>query len=352
VPSKPRAKKTPVIRPEPTQVVRSVPVVGHEDVLARFRQAGRQGRLGHAYLFVGPAGIGKRRVAKHLAQALLCERSPLAEMSPCGVCASCVQVLAGSHPDVLEFAKPADKNELPIAVVQDLVGQLALKPARGQYKVAILDDADDLNEESSNCFLKTLEEPPSGTVLILIATSQETQLATIQSRCQVVRFRPMTDEQVAELILQLQVASSREEADRLSVGSEGSISAALDWSQPPWKEFASRFAEGLTGPPLAQPAFVDFVLAFIEDAGKESSAKRTRAKQVIQLAARHLLQSLRDKCQAQPSDESADLLADMIERTLDAEYHVSRMAGLPLAVETWLDDLHRLRQETYVPPVR
>ena len=108
----------------------------------------------------------------------------------------------GTHPDFIEAAKPEDKHELPISVIRDLCDQFALKPARGAHKVAILDDADDLNEEASNAFLKTLEEPPPGAVLILIGTSAELQLETIVSRCQVVRFDPLPESEIAALLLE------------------------------------------------------------------------------------------------------------------------------------------------------
>ena len=87
-------------------------------------------------------------------------------------------------------------------MIRDLCDQFALKPARGTHKVAILDDADDLNEEASNAFLKTLEEPPPGAVLILIGTSAELQLETIVSRCQVVRFDPLPEPEIAALLLE------------------------------------------------------------------------------------------------------------------------------------------------------
>jgi DNA polymerase-3 subunit delta' len=253
---------------------------------------------------------------------------------------------------VSTFGKPADKNELPIAVVQELVAQLALKPAFGRYKVVILDDADDLNEESANSFLKTLEEPPPTTVLILLATSQETQLPTIQSRCQIIRFQPLSLREVADVLLGLSVTASAAVAGEWAADSEGSVAQALEWSRSEWREFTSRFSAGLFGRDLANPAFVDQVLTFIDEAGKESSAKRHRARQVLRWSARELLLALRSACVQSTGDDAADVLADMIERTLDAEYHVARMAGVPLAMETWLDDLMRLRQGNYVAAIR
>src|SRR6185436_654530 len=103
---------------------------------------------------------------------------------------------------------------------------LGLKPMHGTRRVAIVDDADDLNDEAANAFLKTLEEPPPGTVLILIGTSAELQLETILSRCQVVRFDPLPVSEIAGLLREQGVARDSADADRLAARSEGSMQRA------------------------------------------------------------------------------------------------------------------------------
>src|SRR5262249_33835338 len=121
---------------------------------------------------------------------------------------------------------------------RDLCEHFALKPARGMRKVAILDDADDLNEEAANAFLKTLEEPPPGAVLILIGTSVEVQLQTIVSRCQVVRFDPLSASDVAELLLEQGVALDAGDARRRAGGAGagwgpgGGAACAGPWGGP------------------------------------------------------------------------------------------------------------------------
>ena len=206
---------------------------GHDRVVTTLRRALARGRLPHAFLFVGPEGIGKRAFALRLAQALLCERVPEAELDPCGRCPGCLQVMAGTHPDLLQVATPEDKHELPIRVIRDLCIDLGLKPMSGRRKVAIIDDADDMNDEAANAFLKTLEEPPPGSTLILIGTSAEAQLDTILSRCRVVRFDPLPESELAELLLEQGIAETPEAATRLARLGEGSVEPPRGWPTRP-----------------------------------------------------------------------------------------------------------------------
>ena len=110
-------------------------------------------------------------------------------LQPCGQCPACIQIDAGTYPDYFYARRPDDAADFPVDLMRDLCKSFSLKSARGRGKVVVLDDVDDLNEESANCFLKTLEEPPPRSVLILIGSSAERQLTTIVSRCQVVRSR-------------------------------------------------------------------------------------------------------------------------------------------------------------------
>ena len=157
---------------------------GHDDVVEKFRRALARQRLASSFLFAGPAGIGKRTFAIRLAQALLCPERPEAALDPCGTCHSCTMALAGTHPDVDLVGKPADKAFLPVELLlgdrehrgrEGLCHRIALRPFLGGRKIAVIDDADALNAEGANCLLKTLEEPPPRSVLILVGTSPAKQ---------------------------------------------------------------------------------------------------------------------------------------------------------------------------------
>src|SRR5262245_33710135 len=218
---------------------------GQDAARHTFFTAIERGRLGQAYLLVGPEGVGKRLFARELAKALLCERAP-AKLTACDHCPACAQVEAGSHPDVLYLRTPEGKHELPVAEMREFCAHLALKPVRGARKIGIVEDADDFNEESANSFLKSLEEPPPGSLLLLRATGTDRQLPTILSRCQVVRFSPLSDADVAAILKAngIDDASKRERLARLGAGS-ASRALALD-DDSIW-EVRQKLVEGLTG---------------------------------------------------------------------------------------------------------
>src|SRR4051812_3211000 len=224
-------------------------LAGHDEIADRFRHAIAQGRLASTFLFVGPEGIGKRSFAVCLAQALLCETRDPKLLDPCGHCPACLQVKAGTHPDFLFVRRPTGKSFIPLGLLkgdepdypirQSLLCNLSLRPFCGGRKIAIIDDADFLNVEGANCMLKTLEEPPPQSVLILIGTSPDRQLPTIRSRAQIVRFQSLETATVANLLLSQKVVSDEKEAARLAAFSGGSLARAAELANPELWTFRS-----------------------------------------------------------------------------------------------------------------
>jgi DNA polymerase-3 subunit delta' len=331
---------------------------GHDAVVAGLRRSAAGGRLPHALLFVGPEGIGKRTFALKLAQALLCERAGEAALDPCEECPSCLQVRAGNHPDVLRAARPPDKHDLPIAVIRDLCLDLGLKPMKGGRKVAIVDDADALNDEAANAFLKTLEEPPAGSVLILIATSAEAQLETILSRCRVVRFDPLPEAELAAVLQEQGVASDAAEAARLARLGEGSVSRARGLASPEVESFRRDLLDALADPRGFDPSqLAKRVHEFVKEGGKESVDQRQRAVLLMGELARFFRGLLWQTAALEPPGHDPDdrraveaLAARLapedvfvlIDRALEAAYHVERKAYMPLVLESLTHDLGAL----------
>jgi DNA polymerase-3 subunit delta' len=329
-------------------------VKGHDVVVQQFARALERGRLGQAYLFTGPAGVGKRLFAGELAKALLCETNPPEKLEACDRCAACIQVTAGTHPDLFAVGRPEEVLELPIEVVRELCRGFALKSARGRGKIAILDDADDLNDAAANCFLKTLEEPPPRSLLILIGgASAERQLSTIVSRCQVVRFAPLPAPLVAGILRDQGIADAKQ-VERLVRLSGGSPGQALALADPALWEF-----RGILLKALSQSKFDSVGLArqwtrFVEEAGKESAAQRRRATLTLRLLVDFLDDALRIATGSVPQmAESGDLrdlqelakrtgterLLDWLDRAMEADRQIDRRVQLVLVLEALADVL-------------
>ncbi|GGM11625.1 DNA polymerase III subunit gamma/tau [Deinococcus aerophilus] len=166
-------------------------VVGQEHVKDVLRAALEAGRVGHAYLFSGPRGVGKTTTARLIAMTANCT-GPAPR--PCGECESCLSVRAGSHPDVLEIDAASNNS---VDDVRDLREKVGLAAMRGGKKIYILDEAHMMSRAAFNALLKTLEEPPGHVIFILATTEPEKIIPTILSRCQHYRFRRLTPEEIA-----------------------------------------------------------------------------------------------------------------------------------------------------------
>jgi len=173
-------------------------IAGQPRALAVLGRALTSGHLAHAYLFDGPPGVGKRQAAIGVAMALDCETSP---GHACGHCETCRRIAAGLHPDVLTVT--SDGAQIVMEQAQQIVALGQQRPHEARARVIIIDDADRLNANASNCLLKTLEEPLRGTHIVLVTSAPEKLLPTIRSRTQRVRF-----DRIAEATL-LQIAAAR-----------------------------------------------------------------------------------------------------------------------------------------------
>lgn len=304
---------------------------------------------------VGPPGIGKTLFARTLAQALLCERNPESALDPCGKCPSCLQIIEGSHPDVLRVAKPEDRQELPIRVIRELCIDLGLKPMHGTRRIAIVEDADELSEEAANAFLKTLEEPPPGSVLMLVGAAAESQIPTIVSRCRVLRFEALRSDELASILVDEGIVNDLPAARVLAERSEGSVSRAkglADLDLGPFRNEMVRIVGAVNGfDPLSLAKRLD---TFSKDAGKESGPQRERAVLLIGELARLFRGVLWQTAGVEPATadpvdaESIRNLAERLEpedvfsladRCFIAIAQVERNAGRTLVYESLCHDL-------------
>lgn len=208
-------------------------IIGHTAAVEYLRRSLQNGRGAHAYLFAGPARIGKALLALRQAQRLVCERG---EGDPCLECRACKRVANGNHPDVRSISlqtqhaaakgDAAPSKDLKIDTIREWQRDIDLRPFEAPRRVFILDDAQALTDQASNALLKTLEEPPPYAVLILIAHGNADLLPTIVSRCRTVRLGSLPRTTVAEALRARNIAA--EDAALVAAWSNGRIGWALD----------------------------------------------------------------------------------------------------------------------------
>lgn len=342
-------------------------IVGHRANIDRFASMVARGRLASSFLFSGPPGIGKHTFALELAKALLCESSSPAELNACDNCLGCVQVAARTHPDLILVERPEDKNQIPVEkfigpeekrMQEGLCYDLGLKPFRGGRKVAVINDADYLNQEGANCLLKTLEEPPPQSILILVGTTPQKQLPTIRSRCQWVPFSPLSQSEIETVLTRKKLVDDPAQARHVAELSGGSIERAVLMKDEQVVQFRSAWFESLATHDPARQQFAKTVTTFVDAAGTDAALRRDRMRLVCDLAVDFFRGVLQTKTLGIEPDESVlasavavaiesgaadeSTVARCLERCLDAYSEIAANVNPALWTECLLIDLGRL----------
>lgn len=198
-------------------------VVGHKDILKYISSAVENNRVSHAYILNGERGSGKKMLANLFAMTLLCETG---DNEPCGKCHSCKQAESGNHPDIIRVT-----HEKPNSIsVDDLRTQVNntvdIKPYQGPYKVYIIPQADMMTPQAQNAILKTIEEPPSYAVFLLLTENAETLLPTINSRCVMLKLRNIKDTLIKKYLMEnLEIPDYK--ADMCTAFAQGNMGRAI-----------------------------------------------------------------------------------------------------------------------------
>ena len=400
-------------------------IVGHDRIALEFARADARGRLGGSFLFVGPDGIGKRSFAFVLAKTLLCTgRKKLSDHDddsllmenfvPCDHCESCRlfrnqpiesldqepqnaapkatpkkirgvrdvaiknptaevkpgEIVLPAHPDFYYVCKPPDKMLLPLELLvgekenrmrSGLCFEISRKPFVSARKFAVVDDTDLLNLEGANSLLKTLEEPPAGSILILLGTNLAMQLPTIRSRCQIIRFLPLAQNELAQLLVEQKIATSMEQGEKLAVFSDGSLRAARICCDADGVRFRSELCTRLAQGKLFWPDLAKFVLSYV-DAKNESQEKesatvrRERLRGILTTASElftnfvraHELGDISGSLPVyRPAVETllkstaldVETALDCAQRSCEAKSQIENMINLPYIVEAWASDI-------------
>ena len=225
-------------------------IQGQDRAIQNLKQSLQRDKLHHAYLFSGPEGVGKKKTALELAKALNCDRP--GPDGGCDQCPACRKIENQLHPDLIHL-KPEGVH-IRIEQIRNLGQQLSFGPAMGRSRLCLLDMASDLNEPAANAFLKTLEEPPPGTIFILLVRDPGELLPTLVSRCVSIGFNPLSLSLIADKLV-TEKGLSREEALALSLVSGGSLGKAFQYIKTNfWKKQEAWITqlEGLSQAGMAQ----------------------------------------------------------------------------------------------------
>ncbi|TWU39181.1 DNA polymerase III subunit [Novipirellula artificiosorum] len=321
-------------------------LIGHAQIERWFATAIAKGRLGGSFLFVGQPGIGKRTAANLLAQTLLCETKDPAQMSPCGHCQACVQNVAGSHPDVTRVGKPSDKTMIPLEL---LIGppdarmqagfcrEVRMKPMQGSRRIGIIEDADFLNEEGANCLLKTLEEPPANAVILLIGTSEQRQLPTIRSRCQVIRFQPLNSTDSAKLLRNVHgVEASDDQISEAVEVAGGDMHVALRLLRGEADQLRDALRSQFEAP-HPDPVRIGRILnTHVEQAGKDAAARRAAMRDMFSFAVQFFRRQVR---QVAGDRVTVSRALKRLDRSVRALREVDRSANQATLIECYAADI-------------
>ena len=202
---------------------------GQTEAVSYLKGLVQNNALSHAYLFIGPSGVGKFTTAQVLAAVLNCEN--LGE-NGCGRCSSCLKIFRQVHPDVF-YIEP-EGNFITIDQIRELKNRALLKPHEGNVKIFILDEVERLNSPAANALLKILEEPPPYLLFVLIAENLEALLPTIVSRCQLIRFRAIRQDYLESLLV-ANYGRTDEEAKLVTRLTGGVYSETVKWTHFPEK---------------------------------------------------------------------------------------------------------------------
>ncbi|MBX3365471.1 MAG: AAA family ATPase [Phycisphaeraceae bacterium] len=354
-------------------------ILGQERALAVLRNSCAAGRLHHAWIFTGPVGVGKCTTALAFAAALL---DPSQALDPRGNPApdpeSDIQsmIRAGSHPDLhiirkelAAFSRDADTRKsrqtvIGVEVLREFFIEPAARTRRVQVdsraaKVLILDEAHLLNLEGQNALLKTLEEPPSGTIMILVTPNEDRLLPTVRSRCQRVPFTPLTEEAMAAWYAQRGLLHAPPAwLAHYGQGSPGAVAWALTFELSRWAEPMDAAVEALLHgehrhnlPDL----MTDLAKAWTErlaegnDLASKDVAGKTAAFEVLRLAA-----SMFNRRVLAHTDNSplCERLSASIERIVDAERHVASNVNVQFVMESLVADWASLWRQPTLTPAR
>lgn len=199
-------------------------ILGNEMIKEYFERTLSNGQISHAYILTGEAGMGRKTLAKTFAMTLLCEENH-SNQDPCGQCHSCIQFQSDNHPDVIYVTHA--KEGIGVDDIREQINDtIMIRPYSSYHKIYIVDEAEKMTVQAQNALLKTIEEPPSYAVIILITTNQEAFLPTILSRCVQLKLKPLKDFTVKSYLVE-HLGVAEKEAEICAAFARGNLGKAI-----------------------------------------------------------------------------------------------------------------------------
>jgi len=310
-------------------------ISGHDRIVEVLRRSLRSGKTAHSYLFEGVPGCGRKKTAMALVQALFCSVLP---DDACGSCPSCRKIDSGNHPDIHVIAPLPDKRDISIDQLREMQHIVSLRPYEAPRKVCIIEPAERMSVSAANSLLKTLEEPPGNALIILLTENAGMLLSTVRSRCQLIRFAPLSPEHVLALLERSGMAPDT--AALLAPMAGGSLQRALELDnetltarrevvlsrvdQLDIRRIASVFdaAEELSGNRDATLELLDMLLSFFRDAVHLGAG----SGEIVN-------RSLRPALEAIATRRSFPRNLELLERIYETRRDVQRNANPKLALD-------------------
>ncbi|MCP4253599.1 MAG: DNA polymerase III subunit delta' [Candidatus Scalindua sp.] len=252
-------------------------ILAQNHIIDHFNKAIKRDHLSHAYIFTGQEGVGKTSFAKEFAKALNCKND---ENDSCNSCPNCIRIEAHNHPDVFWIEREEKAKFIRIENIRNLQNSVRLSPLESNYKIFIIKEADNMNEEASNCLLKTLEEPSPSTIIILIANAMTPIKDTIRSRCQIIRFQPIPSH-----IIERQL-TDKSDADANKIGwisrfCNGSLGNALHLLDDNHYEVNNDIVTRMTEPDMDNLVFAEEIIDSYLSDGDSLEEKRQILKSLL-----------------------------------------------------------------------
>jgi len=334
---------------------------GHDEQRDLFRRSLQRNRLSHAYVLAGPQGIGKRQFARLLAKSVFCRNHELEELEVCGDCRACRGFEVNTWPDYIEVGVPEGKNAIPISAIvgedtkrgrEGLCYELSMSPQASDRRVAVINDAGQMTPEGANALLKTLEEPPADSLILLVCDNPDTLLPTIRSRCQIVRFFPLPRADVQNILLTEELVENEADAQAVAALCEGSLETARQLLSPDLRKLKSAVAKHLQQMETMKPLQVaSTVVNGIEKMSSSTADQRQNAQWLLRFVTDAIRDRLLGLSRGDLSDpltqrlgarSGVDLLGPMLDRTMEASRQIDSSAPVRLALEALFDDIARM----------